>query len=70
MFAVLEIQKGTSMAVLVTTFSDYNSALSKFYQTMISAVQSSVPVHSVVIMDEIGQVLKKETVYHGGAGDE
>ena len=37
MFAVLEIQKGTSMAVLVTTFSDYKSALSKFYQTMISA---------------------------------
>ena len=70
MFAVLEIQKGTSMAVLVTTFSDYKSALSKFYQTMISAVQSSVPVHSVVIMDEIGQVLKKETVYHEGAGDE
>lgn len=64
MFAVLEIQKGDKMAVLVATYDNYNSALSKFYQTMVSAAQSSVPVHSVVIMDEVGTVVKKETIYH------
>lgn len=64
MFAVLEIQKGNSMAVLVTTFDNYTAALSKFYQTMVSAAQSAVPIHTVLIMDEVGQVVKKETVYH------
>jgi hypothetical protein len=64
MFAVLEIQSGSQMAVLVSTYADMNSALSKFYQTMVSATQSAVPKHTVAIIDEVGMIVKKETVFH------
>ena len=64
-FAVLEIQSnGASLAVLSSSYTDWNAALSKFYQTMVSVAQSSVPEHTVLIIDKIGQVRKSETVYH------
>lgn len=62
---VLEIQSnGDNLAVLSSTFTSWNAALSKFYQTMVSVAQSKVPEHTVLIMDKIGQVRKIETVYH------
>lgn len=64
MFAVLEIQSGSQMAVLVSTYADMNSALSKYYQTMVSATQSSCRMHTVMIIDESGMTVKKETVFH------
>ena len=64
-YAVLEIQSnGASLAVLSSTYSDWNAALSKFYQTMVSIAQSKVPEHTCLIMDKVGQVRKIETVYH------
>lgn len=64
-FAVLEIQSnGASLAVLSSTYSDWNAALSKFYTTMVSVAQSKVPEHTCLIMDKVGQVRKIETVYH------
>ena len=64
-FAVIEIQSnGASLAVLSSTYTSWESALSKFYQTMVSVVQSKVPEHTCLIMDKIGQVRKIETVYH------
>lgn len=64
-FAVLEIQSnGDSLAVLSSTYTSWNEALSKFYQTMVSIAQSKVPEHTCLIMDKIGQVRKIETVYH------
>ena len=64
-WAVLEIQSnGDSLAILTSTYKSWNAALSKFYQTMVSVAQSSVPVHTVLIMDYMGQVRKSETVYH------
>ena len=65
-FAVLEIQSnGDDLAIVPpTTFKDWNSALSKFYQTMVSVAQSKVPEHTVMIIDKVGNVNKKETVYH------
>ena len=64
-YAVLEIQSnGDSLAVLSSTYKDWNSALSKFYQTMVSIAQSKVPEHTCLIMDKIGQIRKIETVYH------
>ena len=66
-WAVLEIQSnGDNLAILSSTYKSWNAALSKFYQTMVNAAQSSVPVHTVLIMDYKGQVRKSETVYHGG----
>ena len=65
-FAVLEIQSnGDDLAIVPpTTFKDWNSALSKFYQTMLSVAQSKLPEHTVMIIDKVGNVNKKETVYH------
>ena len=64
-FAVLEIQSnGDSLAVLSSTYKDWNSALSKFYQTMVAIAQSSVPEHTCMIIDKVGQVRKIETIYH------
>ena len=65
-FAVIEIQSnGDNLAIVPpTTFKDWNSALAKFYETMVAVAQSSIPEHTVLIMDKIGQVVKKETVYH------
>ena len=65
-WVVLEIQSnGEQIAVIPTTHTSWNDALSKFYQTMVSAAQSEVPEHTVAILDRIGQVAKKETIYHG-----
>lgn len=64
-WAVIEIQSnGDSLAVLSSTYKSWNETLSKFYQTMVSVAQSSVPEHTVLIMDKVGQVRKIETVYH------
>ena len=64
-WAVLELQSnGDNLAILSSTYKSWNAALSKFYQTMVSAAQSSVSVHTVLIMDYMGQVRKIETVYH------
>lgn len=64
-YAVLEIQSnGDSLAVLSSTYKDWNSALSKFYQTMVSVAQSKVPEHTCMIIDKVGQVRKIETIYH------
>ena len=62
---VLEIQSnGDSLACIPSTFNSWNEALSKFYQTMVAVAQSSVPEHTCLIMDKVGQVRKIETVYH------
>ena len=64
-YAVIEIQSnGSSLAVLSSTYTSWEVALSKFYQTMVSVVQSKVPEHTCLIMDKVGQVRKIETVYH------
>lgn len=64
-YIVAEIQSnGDNLAVLSSTYKSWNQALSQFYQTMVSVAQSSVPEHTVLIMDKVGQVRKIETVYH------
>lgn len=72
MFGVLEIQliSEESMAVLSYTFNDMNAALAKFYQTMVSATQSTCLRHSAVIIDEVGNVIKQDTIYHDSAAPE
>ena len=72
-FAVLEIQSnGGSLAVLSSTYQSWEDALSKFYSTMVAIVQSTVPEHTCMIIDKVGQVRKIETIYHyeEEAGDE
>ena len=62
---VMEIQSnGEQIACIPSTFTAWNEALSKFYQTMVAISQSSVPEHTCLIMDKVGQVRKIETIYH------
>lgn len=63
---VMEIQSnGEQLAVVPpTVHNSWNDALAAFYQKMVSVAQSSVPEHTVLIMDKVGQVRKIETVYH------
>ena len=64
-WAVLELQSnGDQLAVLSSTYTSWNAALSKFYQTMVAIAQSKVPEHTCLIMDKVGQVRKIETIYH------
>lgn len=66
MFIVLEIQytDEAHMSVIKDVYPTMNEALSKFYQTMVAATQSSVPQHTVCILDNRGQSVKTETVFH------
>ena len=66
MFGVLEIQliSSESMAILSNTYSDLNAALEKFYQIMVSATQSTCLRHSAEIIDEVGNVIKQDAIYH------
>ena len=73
MFAVIEIQtnaEGTMAIVPPVIYATMNDALSAFYQKMISATQSSVYQHTIAIMDNVGQIVKKETVFHEVEEDE
>ena len=71
MWAVLEIQSnGGQMAILSHTYGNWDNALSAFYQTMVAVSQSNVPEHTALIMDNVGQVVKKETIYHNAGGEE
>ena len=64
-WAVLEIQSnGESLTVTPFSFTSYTQALQKFYQLMVYVAASSVPEHTVMIIDKVGNVNKKETVYH------
>ncbi len=64
-WAVLEIQSnGESLTVTPFSFTSYTQALQKFYELMVYVVASSIPEHTVMIIDKIGNVDKKETVYH------
>lgn len=67
MFAVIEIQtnaEGTMAMTPPLVYGTMNEALSAFYTKMVSATQSSVYQHTIAIMDNVGQIVKKETVFH------
>jgi hypothetical protein len=73
MFAVLEIQtnvEGTMALVPPLVYGTMNEALSAFYTKMVSATQSSVHQHTIAIMDNVGTIVKKETVFHEVEEDE
>lgn len=73
MFAVIEIQtnaEGVMAVVPPAVYNTMNEALSAFYTKMISATQSSVYQHTIAIMDNVGQIVKKETVFHEEEAEE
>ena len=64
MYIVLEIQTSTSVATIVDSYSDRNQAESKYHQILTAAALSSVPKHSAVLMNDVGQTIKNETYIH------
>lgn len=65
MYIVIEIQTSNTVATLVNSYEDRNQAESKYHQILTAAALSSVPKHSAVLMNEIGQTIKNETYTHG-----
>lgn len=65
MFIVLEIQnQPESTAVLVNTYEDGYVAENKYHTILAAAATSSVPIHTAVLMNEVGNVLKSEHYAH------
>lgn len=68
MYIIQEIQTtGGQIALLpAVTFADRNEAESAFHLKLGSAAISSVGVHTVLMYDEHGNVLRREYYEHAG----
>ena len=68
-YLVIELQtnNGTT-ANIVKQYSTLSQAESAFYSICASAVISAVEVHSVIIIDETGFVMKNECFKHVSEG--
>ena len=64
MYIVIEIQTSNTVATLVSSYEDRNQAESKYHQILTAAALSSVPKHSAVLMNDVGQTIKNETYIH------
>lgn len=63
-YIVIEIQKTTSIATLVTSFEDRNAAYSKYYQVLAAAAVSQIPLHSAAILTEEGRTIESKSFNH------
>lgn len=72
MYLVIEIQKsnGGQVNPLVTTHAERAEAEQKYHTVLAYAAVSSVDVHSAVMLTDEGDMVKKETYYHGHATTE
>lgn len=65
MYLVIEIQKtGATIAQIVNTYADRNTAEQKYHTVLAAAAVSSVDIHSAVLMFHDGTVFKKESYDH------
>ena len=70
MYIVLEIQKnGDAMTHLVSQHDTLQEAESKFHQVLAAAAVSTVNVHSAVLIEENGAVLRTECYKHEEAAE-
>lgn len=69
MYIVQEMQTtgGQTALVPAATYTDRNEADSAFHMKLGSAAVSSVGVHTVIMYDEHGNVLRREFYEHAGA---
>lgn len=68
MYIVQEMQTtgGQTALVPAATYTDRNEADSAFHMKLGSAAISSVGVHTVIMYDEHGNVLRREYYEHAG----
>ena len=66
MYIILEMQTNGDTTALVppVTYKDMNQADSAYYQKLASAAVSSVPIHTVTMLDEHGRSIRSEFYEH------
>lgn len=67
-YIVTEMQTSADgvTGIINTTYSDYNTACSKFYTVMAAAVSSTVYMHIGMLVRSDGAVLKVDHFEHSG----
>lgn len=64
MYAVLELQKDATLAALVDTYIERPQAEQRYHTVLSYAAVSSVPIHTVLLINEEGHVLKQDSYIH------
>lgn len=72
MYLVMEIQKSNKGQVsqLVTSHAERAEAENKYHTVLAYASVSTCDVHSAVMLTDEGDMIKKETYYHGQPEEE
>ena len=71
-YLVIEIQKSNNGQVsqIVTSHAERAEAEQKYHTVLAYAAVSSVDIHSAVMLTDEGDMIKKETYYHGQPEEE
>lgn len=66
MYIILEMQTNGDTTALVppVTYKDMNQADSAYYQKLAAAAVSSVPVHTITMLDEHGRSIRSDFYEH------
>lgn len=64
MYIVIEIQTSNTVATIVNSYSDRNTAEQKYHQILSAAAVSTVPKHGAVMLTDEGVRLKGECYIH------
>lgn len=64
MYIVLEIQASDTIATTINSYEDRNTAESRYHQILAAAAMSTIPHHSAVLMNEVGDTLKSDSYTH------
>lgn len=63
-FIVIELQTTDTTAALNYVFADRLQAEQKYHETLSYAAVSAVPIHTVVMLNEQGTLIKSESYFH------
>jgi hypothetical protein len=66
MYIVLEIQKNADgqIGTLIYSFDNEPAAYNKYFTCAASAAISTIPLHVVTLMTEVGSVMRNESFRH------
>lgn len=64
MFIVIEIQTSDTVATIVNSYADRNTAEQKYHMILSAAAVSTVPKHGAVMLTDEGVRLKGECYIH------
>ena len=72
-YIVIEIQKSADGTIAVPPIGSYDNffeAMSAYHSILASASVSSVPVHTAVVLNEVGQEIRLDSFDHTRTGIE